>query len=209
MRPPTLPRLFSLLTAIVFLNLVAGNTDARAQTFSDQQIQIIDHEDYYYDYLDNQNRSAFYFREGANAFALTTHSLGWLEFSGGVLRQNLVLYGGAEASITGGLIEINVVAYNNPTYWSGGTIGGTIFARGSAQFFIFGSQFTIDDLPVPYGPLTAITGTLGGGNRTGAAGPGDCFRLHRRGQRPDLRPHRIRDWRRHVQGSRRKHFRNH
>ena len=162
MRPPTLPRLFSLLTAIVFLNLVAGNTDARAQTFSDQQIQIIDHEDYYYDYLDNQNRSAFYFREGANAFALTTHSLGWLEFSGGVLRQNLVLYGGAEASITGGLIEINVVAYNNPTYWSGGTIGGTIFARGSAQFFIFGSQFTIDDLPVPYGPLTAITGTLGG-----------------------------------------------
>jgi hypothetical protein len=43
---------------------------------------------------------------------------------------------------------------------SGGTVGGDLEAYGSSNIIFIGSDFMVDGVPVPYGDLSALTGTL-------------------------------------------------
>jgi hypothetical protein len=45
---------------------------------------------------------------------------------------------------------------------SGGTVVGELFANDSSTITIVGRDFEVDGVPVPYGDLTAQTGTLTG-----------------------------------------------
>ncbi len=53
---------------------------------------------------------------------------------------------------------------------SGGTVWQRIWAGGSSVIEIIGSDFMVDGVPVPYGDLTAQTGTL-----TGTLASGDAI----------------------------------
>lgn len=147
------------------LQVVFAADPAQAITFEDQQIHVIDHNDYVDEYITVRNRSAFFFQDGGVAFALTVEDGSggaWLDFSGGLLRQSLRLWGSTEANISGGTITGSVYALNAPTYWSGGAIGGPIHAMRHGEFYVFGSGFAVDGVPVGYGALISMSGTLTG-----------------------------------------------
>lgn len=169
----------------LLVGVASGPAMAASISLADQQIQVIDHDEYSLDYITVSNRSAFYFQEGGTAYALTVYGYpdAWLDFSGGLLRQNLILYGNVEANVSGGTITYNIYAYNRSTHWSGGTIRGSILARSVGEFYIYGSGFAVDGVPVGYGALTAVSGTL-----TGTFHSGESIRVEfRQGEAsPDL-----------------------
>ena len=69
----------------------------------------------------------------------------------------------SSATITGGALgsTLQTGGFSSATM-SGGTLDGSFYARDSSTIVIVGSDFAVDGITVPYGDLTALTGTLTG-----------------------------------------------
>jgi hypothetical protein len=83
----------------------------------------------------------------------------------GTLEGNVSVYLHGEMTISGGTI-LGAIFSGDIAHVTieGGTIGGRIEARDLAgeRITVVGSQFAVDGIPVPYGPIAAMEGTLTG-----------------------------------------------
>lgn len=88
--------------------------------------------------------------------------------TGGVI-SSLEIVGGAPVSITGGTIGL-LANYDATATLEGGTVSEMHVFSDYSTLSIRGSGFAVDGIPVPYGDLTPLTGTL-----TGTLASGDAI----------------------------------
>jgi hypothetical protein len=96
--------------------------------------------------------------------AVTAHDLSSFTINGGSVPGGL--YSGDEASVTmsGGLVGNTLFASGESALVieDGTLAASSIFARDASTITILGSDFEVDEFPVPLGDLTAPRGTLTG-----------------------------------------------
>jgi hypothetical protein len=89
----------------------------------------------------------------------------------GSVGTNLVADGFSTVSFTGGTVHGRLRSQSSGTAtMTGGRVEGQLWAMGSGLTEIVGLDFEVDGVPVPYGDLTATTGTL-----TGVLAQGDAL----------------------------------
>jgi hypothetical protein len=94
----------------------------------------------------------------------------WLEMSGGSVGSDLLAATASEVYLFGGSIGANLRSENSGSIdWSGGSVGSDVVADDNAVIRIYGTGFTVDTVPVPYGALAAAEGTLRGNLNDGTA----------------------------------------
>jgi len=83
--------------------------------------------------------------------------------SGGTLGFGLSAWGSSTVIMRGGRLEVSLIAQDDSTVtMSGGTVGYNLVAYKYSTITVVGRHFEVDGVPVPYGDLTAQTGTLTG-----------------------------------------------
>jgi hypothetical protein len=87
-------------------------------------------------------------------------SLSPASITGGVI-SDLEISALGPVSITGGAIDVLAIDNGTATL-AGGTAGEMEVLGGDTTLFIKGSGFAVDGIPVPYGDLAALSGTLTG-----------------------------------------------
>jgi hypothetical protein len=91
--------------------------------------------------------------------------------SGGTVKDRLGAFHSSTVTMTGGTVEVRLAVFQSSTLtMSGGTVDGRLYALHNATLIIDGSGFAVDGTRVPYGNLTANTGTL-----TGTLNSGDSL----------------------------------
>ena len=83
--------------------------------------------------------------------------------SGGNVGGNLFASDFSTITMSGGNVGHDLVSrYFSTVTMSGGTLGDFLMAYESSTIILKGSDFMVDGVPVPYGDLAALTGTLTG-----------------------------------------------
>jgi hypothetical protein len=96
--------------------------------------------------------------------------------SGGEVRGYLDTYESSTVTMSGGTVERGLRAYASSTItMSGGTVEGDLFAHNSSIITINGFDFMVDGTPVPFGDLSALTGTLTGTLTNGGSLDNDFY----------------------------------
>lgn len=86
-----------------------------------------------------------------------------ITMTGGSVGGDLEAFASSTITMTGGAVGDYLVAYDDSLVTlSGGSIGGEVWAWDSSTITIVGSGFEVNGTPVPFGNLTALTGTLTG-----------------------------------------------
>lgn len=99
-----------------------------------------------------------------------------ITMSGGVMGEALRGYGFSTITMTGGETNVGLQAADSSTItWSGGSTGGSLRAFDLSTITVRGSGFRVDGIPVPYGDLTTLTGTLTGTLESGEGIEGSIF----------------------------------
>jgi hypothetical protein len=91
-----------------------------------------------------------------------------ITMSGGTVKYSLRAYGSSTITMSGGTVNWLLARGSSAVTMSGGTVEDELVADESSTITIVGSGFEVDGVPVLYGDLTALTGTL-----TGALASGD------------------------------------
>lgn len=119
---------------------------------------------------------------GTVKYSLKAYDSSHITMSGGTVTNSLTAHGSATITMTGGTVDSyylranessNVTISGGTVDWllaqgfstvtvSGGTIRNELVADGAATITIVGQGFAVDGVHVPYGDLTALTGTLTG-----------------------------------------------
>ncbi|MBW1688271.1 MAG: PEP-CTERM sorting domain-containing protein [Deltaproteobacteria bacterium] len=104
--------------------------------------------------------------------AVTAHDLSSFTMSGGSVPGGLYSQDFASVTMSGGLVESTLFASGESSLMieDGTLAASSIYARDSSTITIFGSDFEVDEVPVPLGDLSALRGTL-----TGTLPSGDSF----------------------------------
>jgi hypothetical protein len=88
---------------------------------------------------------------------------GFFDLSGGTVLGGVLVGHGGTLTLTGGTVDGNVrIAGLAHTKWRGGTIDGQLNLIDAAETTIFGSDFAIDGVPIPYGQSPSLGGLLTG-----------------------------------------------
>ena len=94
---------------------------------------------------------------------VTVSDAGSLDLRAGDVAGNLSLLGFASGLFSGGTVtgNLSLTDFSSLNY-SGGSLGGTVTVDVFSTLTIQGSDFAVDGVPIGYGPITALTGTLSG-----------------------------------------------
>ena len=157
---------FAMLTALVWLPAPASGVSV---TLVDEQVNTIDYP--INGWLSVYNSSATFIVDGGDIqFSTQLYQSSWLEMSGGSIGYDLTAYTLSEVYLFGGSVGANLQSKSSASIdWSGGSVGGDVVADGSSAIRIYGTGFTVDFAPVPYGALAAAEGTLRGNLNDGTA----------------------------------------
>lgn len=100
---------------------------------------------------------------GAAVLRLIAHDSSTATLSGGTVSGIVRTHESASVVMTGGSVldTIHALAASRFT-WTGGSIVGELRAHSDSVIRVVGSDFRVDGAPVPYGDLTALSGTLSG-----------------------------------------------
>ena len=98
------------------------------------------------------------------------------------MGSSLDVRNSSTVTISGGEVKIYLVAEEtSKVRMYAGTVGWDLLAYDGSEIEIAGRDFKVDGVPVPYGPLSARTGTLTGTlvfgdpiNNSFCQGGGDC-----------------------------------
>ncbi len=84
--------------------------------------------------------------------------------TGGVSNGSLALHDFSRGEISGGSVDEDPfsIVNNSKLIITGGEFGEGLWVRNEGQVFIYGRDFQIDGIPVPYGPVSVSTGRLEG-----------------------------------------------
>jgi hypothetical protein len=108
------------------------------------------------------NAAKLNLRSGS-AWQVVASDSAWVDQQGGAIERALYVQQGAIATLRGGSIGFDADAdQNGAIVISGGYIGRYLSARGSASIAIRGTNFAVDGVPMPYGPLPVPHGVLTG-----------------------------------------------
>jgi hypothetical protein len=95
--------------------------------------------------------------------ALWSGDFSTVSLSGGLIFYDAYAYGLSMMVLNGGTVQGKVrVEGSGIVTMNGGTVEGELWALESGVIEIVGLNFEVDAVPVPYGDLTATTGTLTG-----------------------------------------------
>ncbi len=150
---------FAMLAALLWIPAPASGGSV---TLVDEQVNTID---YAIDgWLSVYNQSATFIVDGGDIqYSTLMYQLSWLEMSGGSIGYDLTAYTQSEVYLFGGNVGRTLQSSGSASIdWSGGSVGGDVVADGNSVVRIYGTDFTVDSVPVPYGVLTAAEGTLRG-----------------------------------------------
>jgi len=147
----------------------AGAAHGQSVALVDEQVNVIDYP--IAGWLSVYNNSATYLVDGGQIdFSAMMYQFAWLEMSGGAITYDLTAYTASEVYLFGGSVGRILRAQTSASIdWSGGTVGSAVVAAENAVIRIYGSGFTVDLAPVPYGALAAAEGTLRGTLNDGTA----------------------------------------
>ena len=83
---------------------------------------------------------------------------------GGTVTQPIYTYDSSLLEIYYGTVTSQLIAANSSRVEIGGgeVVGAELIASGSSVFTLIGNHFMVNGMPVPYGDLTLLTGTLTG-----------------------------------------------
>jgi hypothetical protein len=99
---------------------------------------------------------------GELRWSLSAYDSSTVTMSGGS-AMDLYSSGSSTIRVNGGTVAGWVYAWDSSTItMSGGTVGDDLYAWNSSTITILGRNFEVNGVPVPYGDLTAGTGTLSG-----------------------------------------------
>ena len=109
---------------------------------------------------------------GAVGDAVGARGLSIFTMSEGSVPGGLYSYDSASVTMSGGLVDSTLFASGEASLMilDGTLAASSIYARDASTITIFGSDFEVDEVPVPLGVLTALRGTL-----TGKLPSGDGF----------------------------------
>jgi len=101
---------------------------------------------------------------GSVGDAVTARDLSSFTMSEGSVPGGLYSQDGASVTMSGGLVESTLFASGESSMMieDGTLAASSIYARDSSSITIFGSDFEVDEVPVPLGDLSALRGTLTG-----------------------------------------------
>jgi hypothetical protein len=100
---------------------------------------------------------------GYVGFSIEVYDSSLLTIAGGSTDGLVSAGDGAIIAMSGGSIHFSLYAEDGSTVLVfGGHVGGTYFAWDTSTLGIYGHDFELDGVPVPYGNLTATSGTLTG-----------------------------------------------
>jgi hypothetical protein len=157
---------FAMLAALLCLPALASGASV---TLIDEQVNTID---YPIDgWLSVYNSSATFIVDGGDIQISTLlYQFSWLEMSGGSIGYHLIAYTQSEVYLFGGSVGATLRSKSSASIdWSGGSVSGDVVADGNSDIRIYGTGFTVDFAPVPYGALAAAEGTLRGNLNDGTA----------------------------------------
>jgi hypothetical protein len=162
MRKPKGPALLGFAVAI-FSTLLAA-APAATLTLSVEDPTAIDDATYANEVIWIYKSAPTYVEPGAVIRGpIHCYQFSRLEISGGSIRYSVRAYTASRVNIFGGEIEANLEGFSSARIaLVGGQIRGPFQLRDRSTLTIVGSDFRVDGVPVPYGPLAATSGTLSG-----------------------------------------------
>jgi hypothetical protein len=149
-------------TLCALLAIALSSPSSANLSLHDEQVNIIDYP--VSGSLWIWNQSATFIEDGGDIEGWTRlYQLSWLEMNGGSIGYDLAAYTSSEVYLFGGSVDRYLHANGSASIdWSGGQVGSSVVAEDDAIIRIYGTGFTVDAVPVPYGVLAAAEGTLRG-----------------------------------------------
>lgn len=100
---------------------------------------------------------------GASVLRLDVLDSSSAHLSGGTVSSIVRTRSTASVMMSGGTVLDTIHTLNASRFtWTGGSIGGGLEAHETSVITVVGGDFRVDGAPVPYGDLSAQTGTLTG-----------------------------------------------
>ncbi len=143
------------------LNIVTGGKIAEAlSVFENGNTNLLGGEISGNLFVYDDSRAIIY--EGIIGEFLHSGGNSWVTVLGGVVGTEVDAFENSQIDISGGTFSyVRADGYGQLNI-SGGSFGVELRATQNSVLTISGSNFTIDDIPVEYGTVTASTGILGG-----------------------------------------------